>query len=138
MTDSCASAEPMPADVRQLLEARLPAVAGDVRWHARSDTLLDTGSWVARAAVHAAVCGDRFVLIAAGPRPFVLDLPIAALSSAVYNHVTGELSFPHASVVPVVPPVQLDPLVARSLVALALCPTPPISPNLSSGTPSHA
>jgi hypothetical protein len=129
MTASCATpaappAEPMPADVRQLLEARLPAVAGDVRWHARSGTLLDTGSWVARAAVHAAVCGDRLVLIAAGPRPFVLDLPVAALSSAVYNFVTGELSFPHASAVPAVPPVRLDSLVARSLVALAPRPIP--------------
>lgn len=128
----------MPAEVRHLLEARLPAVAGDVRWHARSGTLLDTGSWVARAAVHAAVCGDRLALVAAGPRPYVLDLPIAALSSAVYNHVTGELSFPHASVAAAVPPVRLDPLLARSLVALAPASTSPTAPIPPSGNPSHA
>lgn len=134
-TAAATSADTMPDDVRQLLEARLPGMAGNVRWHACSGTLLDTGSWLAREAVHVAVCGDRLMLVAAGPRPFVLDLPVTALNDAVYNHVTGDLSFPHARTQPDVPPVQFDPLVARSLLALAPCSTSSPPP---SGTSPHA
>ena len=133
MTTSCPTdaALAVPADLQRLLDHRLPAAAGDVRWHARTGTLLDTGSWLALAALHLLVCGDRLVLVAAGPRPYVLELPIAALSHAVYNHVTGELSFPHLDGEPSLPAVRLDPLVARSLLVFA----PSSSP---SGISSHA
>lgn len=127
-----ASAADLPGDVRRLLEARLPAAVGAVRWQARSGTRIDTGSWLRRAPLHAVVHGDRLALVAAGPRPYVLDLPVAALSRAVYNHVTGELAFRRTAADPAVPPLRLDPLVARSLLAFAPPPAPP------SGTPSHA
>jgi hypothetical protein len=134
MTTSCAteaSADALPADLQRLLDLRLPAAAGDVRWHARTGTLLDTGSWLARAPLHLLVCGDRLVMVAAGPRPYVLELPVTALSRAVYNHVTGELSFPHVDRGPSAPAVRLDPLLARSLLALA-------PPSPSSGIRSDA
>lgn len=134
-TAAAAPVEPMPADVQRLIDARLPAAAHDVRWHARSDTLIDTGSWLSRAPLHAVVCGDRLALVAAGPRPLVLRLPLKALSRAVYNHVTGELSFPRASAGPEVPPLRLDPLVARSLLAFTPSPENPTS---LPGTPRHA
>jgi len=140
MTTSCATlpavpVSDLPADVQRLLESRLPGVAGMLRWHARSGTKLDTGRWLARAPLHAAVCGDRFALAAAGPRPYVFIAPVAVLSRAVYNHVTGELSLPQPAGGPAVPPVRLDPLLASSLLSLAPAPTTPIPP---SGIFSHA
>jgi hypothetical protein len=137
MTTSCATepaAETLPADVLRLLRDRLPAAA-DICWHARSGTTLDTGSWLARGRLHLLVCGNRLVMVAAGPRPYVLDLPVAVLSQAVYNHVTGELSFPEAAQGPSLPAVRLDPLLARSLMEFA--PSSP-HPNPSAGIPSHA
>ena len=128
-------ASDLPADVERLLESRLPGAAGAVRWHAQSGTRLDTGRWLSRAPLHAAVCGDRFALIAAGPRPFVFIAPVAVLSRAIYNHVTGALSFPEAAGSEIAPPVMLDPLLARSLMSVAAAPTAPIP---SSGTCSHA
>jgi hypothetical protein len=97
--------------------------------------MVDAGSWLARVPLHAIVCGDRLVLVAAGPRPVVVDLPLEALARAVYNHVTGEIVFPRPTGRVPVPPLRLDPLVARGLLALAPPPTNPISP---SGTLSHA
>ena len=137
MTNSCATepaGETLPADVLRLLDDRLPAAA-DVRWHARSGTTLDTGSWLTRWRLHLLVCGDRLVMVAVGPRPYVLDLPVTMLSRAVYNHVTGELSFPEAAQGPTVPAIRLDPLVARSLLEFA---PPSPHPNPSAGVPSHA
>jgi hypothetical protein len=134
MTTSCAteaSAEGVPAEVHDVLRGRLPAVAGDVRWHARTGTLLDTGSWLVRTPLHLLVCGDRLVMVALGPRPSLVDLPVATLSRAVYNHVTGELSFPHLDGGPPLPAVRLDPLLARSLLVFA-------PSSSSSGIPSHA
>jgi hypothetical protein len=60
-------------------------------------------------------------------------MPAAALSRAVYNHVTGELGFPPVQFGSAIPPVRLDPLVARSLVSLA-APSTLSSP----GNPSDA
>jgi hypothetical protein len=105
-----------------------------VRFAAPSATRIDTGGWLRGGQVWAAVVGDRFVLTASGPRPMLIRLPLTALSRAVYNYVTGELGFPPVppSATPM-PPVRLDPFLARSLLAFA-CPSAPTSP----GTPSDA
>jgi hypothetical protein len=133
------SAAAVPPAVLRLVEARAPAVAaqtvGQIRWHARSETEVDTGSWFARAPLHAIVAADRLVLVATGPRPVVVELPLQALGRAIYNHVTGELVFPRMPGQPPVPPLGLDPLVARDLLAFAPAQTDPTPP---SGTPSHA
>jgi hypothetical protein len=121
--------------VLRLLEARSPAAAATIRWHARTATMVDTGSWFARAPVHVLVGTDRLVLAATGPRPVVVELPLQALGRAVYNHVTGEIVFPRTAVSAPAPPLRLDPLVARELLAFAPSPTTPLPP---SGTQSHA
>jgi hypothetical protein len=134
----------LPAAIRDLFAAR---GLGDapVRFAEPTSTRLDTGGWLRGGQVWAAIVGDRFVLAAAGPRPLLIQLPVAALSRAVYNHVTGELALPPISAFPrvpasppgpsgaAIPPVRLDPLVARSLVSLATPPTPS-----SPGNPSDA
>ena len=63
--------------------------------------------------------GDRFAIMATGPRPLVRVVPAAALGRAVYNHVTGELAFPPVTSGPPFPSLRLDPLLARSLLELA-------------------
>jgi hypothetical protein len=134
MTATLNSVEPtaLPAAVRDLLAAH---GLGDapVQFAAPSATRIDTGGWLRGGQVWAAVVGKSFVLAAAGPRPSLIQLPRAALSRAVYNHVTGELGFPPVPSGPDIPPVRLDPLLARALVALA-SPSTPTSP----GTPSDA
>ena len=128
------SSQPLPGDVQDTLRAHAPTAADlPVRWAARSGTLVDTGRWFRRAPLFAAILGDRFAIVAAGPRPLVRVVPAAALGRAVYNHVTGELGFPPVPSGPDIPPVRLDPLLARALVALA-SPSTPTSP----GTPSDA
>lgn len=122
----------LPAAVRGLLEARGLAAA-PVRFAAASATRIDTGGWLAGGPLWVAVVGERLVLAAAGQKPYLLDLPAAALSQAVYNHVTGTVVFRPGAAAEDVPPVHLDPLVARSLLALAAGPAP-----ASPGTPSHA
>jgi hypothetical protein len=125
MTATPTSIEPttLPAAVRDLLASR---GLGDapVRFAAPSPTRIDTGGWLRGGQVWAAVVGDRFVLAAAGRRPVLIDLPRTALASAVYNHVTGELGFPPVASGPDIPPVRLDPLLARALVAIAHPSTP--------------
>ena len=113
----------LPTAVRDLLASR---GLGDapVTFAAPSPTRLDTGGWLRGGQVWAAVVGDRFVIAAAGPRSTLIELPRAALARAVYNHVTGELGFPPVTSGPDIPPVRLDPLVARALVALASPSTP--------------
>ena len=123
----------LPAALRDLLAAH--GLGGlPVRFAAPSATRIDTGGWLRGGQVWAAVVGDRFVLAAPGPRPTLIRLPLTALSRAVYNYVTGELGFPPVppSATPM-PPVRLDPLLARSLLAFAR-PSAPTSP----GTPSDA
>jgi hypothetical protein len=140
MTAMLTSGEPttLPAAVRDLLAAH-GLGAAPVLFAAPSATRIDTGGWLRGGQVWAAVVGDQFVLAAAGPRPSLIQLPVAALSRAVYNHVTGELAFPPTPAVPSVPsgsnisPVRLDPLVARELMSLT---TP--SALSSPGTPSDA
>lgn len=140
MTATPITVEPaaLPAAVRDLLAAH-GLGAAPVRFAAPSATRIDTGGWLRGGQVWAAVVGDSFVLAAAGPRPALVQLPRAALSRAVYNHVTGELAFPPVPAGPSaaagadIPPVRLDPLLARALVAFA-APSTPTSP----GTPSDA
>ena len=134
MTATPNSVEPtaLPAAVCKLLAAH-GLGAASVQFAAPSATRIDTGGWLRGGQVWAAVVGKSFVLAAAGPRPSLIQLPRAALSRAVYNHVTGELGFPPVPSGPDIPPVRLDPLLARALVALA-SPSAPISP----GTPSDA
>jgi hypothetical protein len=122
----------LPATLRDLLAAH-GLGAAPVRFAAPSATRVDTGGWLRGGQVWAAVVGKSFVLAAAGPRPSLIQLPVAALSHAVYNHVTGELGFPPVPSGSNIPPVRLDPLVARALVSLA---TP--SASSSPGTPSDA
>ena len=87
----------------------------------------------------ALVAGERFVLAAAGPRPYLLDLPLEMLGRAVYNHVTGAIVFPQRPSGPGIPPVRLDPFVARTLLALAAArPPAETRPTTSPGTLSHA
>jgi hypothetical protein len=125
MTLSLPSETPttLPTAVRDLLASR---GLGDapVTFAAPSPTRLDTGGWLRGGQAWAAVVGNSFVIAAAGPRPSLIQLPRAALSRAVYNHVTGELGFPPVTSGPDIPPVRLDPLVARALVALASPSTP--------------
>lgn len=134
MTDPppAGAARPLPAAVRDLLAAH--GLGGEpVRFATPSTTRLDTGGWLRGGQVWAAVVGDRFVLAAAGPRPLLIRLPLSALSRAVYNHITGELGFPPVPSGADIPPVQLDPLVARALLSLAAAPVP-----TSPGIPIHA
>ena len=110
----------LPGDVQDTLRAHAPAAADlPVRWAARSGTLVDTGRWFRRAPLFAAILGDRFAIVAAGPRPLVRVVPASALGRAVYNHVTGELAFPPVTSGPPFPSLQFDPLLARSLLDLA-------------------
>ncbi len=138
-----AAATSLPAHVHDTLAARFPAAAAaPVRWQAESATRLDTGSWLRRAAVHLAVIGDRLVVIAPGPRPVMRHWPLAAVENAVYNHVTGELVLPlgRRDAEPTFA-IALDPLRARSLLALATAASPLSacpSETPSAGTPSHA
>jgi hypothetical protein len=114
------SIQVLPGDVQDTLRAHAPAAADlPVRWAARSNTLVDTGRWFRRAPLFAAVLGDRFAIMATGPRPLVRVVPAAALGRAVYNHVTGELAFPPVTSGPPFPSLRLDPLLARSLLELA-------------------
>lgn len=122
----------LPAAVRDLLAAHGLGTA-PVRFAAPSATRIDTGGWLRGGQLWAAVVGKSFVLAAAGPRPSLIQLPVAALSRAVYNHVTGELGFPPVPSGSNIPPVRLDPIVARALVSLA---TP--SSSTSPGTPPDA
>jgi hypothetical protein len=119
----------LPAAVRALL-AEHGLGDAPVTFATPSATRIDTGGWLWGGRVWAAVVGKSFVLAAAGPRPSLIQLPRTALARAVYNHVTGELGFPPVPSGPRIPPVRLDPLLARALVALAT----PTSP----GTPSDA
>jgi hypothetical protein len=131
-TSAAGKTEALPAAVRNLLDAH--GLGGlPVRFAAPSATRIDTGGWLRGGQVWAAVVDDRFVLAAAGPRPTLIQLPLTAVSHAVYNHVTGELGFPPVQSGSAIPPVRLDPLVARSLVSLA-APSTPSAP----GNPSHA
>jgi|688.fasta_scaffold09435_2 hypothetical protein len=123
---------PLPAPVRDLLAAHGLGDAA-VRFATPSATRVDTGGWLRGGQVWAAVVGERFVLVATGPRPLLIRLPLSALSRAVYNHVTGELGFPPVPSGSDIPPVQLDPLVARALLSLAAAPLP-----TSPGIPIHA
>lgn len=110
----------LPGDVQKTLRSHAPTAADlPVRWAARSNTLVDTGRWFRRAPLFAAVLGDRFALVASGPRPLVRVVPASALGRAVYNHVTGELAFPPVTSGPPFPSLQFDPLLARSLLDLA-------------------
>ena len=112
--------ESLPRDARDALLARAPYAADlPVRWAARSATRVDTGRWFGRAPLFAAVLGDRFALVAPGPRPLVRVIPATALGRAVYNHVTGELAFPPVPSGPPFPSLGLDPLLARSLLELS-------------------
>jgi hypothetical protein len=114
------SSQPWPGDVQDTLRAHAPTAADlPVRWAARSNTLGDTGRGFRRAPLFAAILGDRFALVATGPRPLVRVVPAAALGRAVYNHVTGELAFPPVTSGPPFPSLRLDPLVARSLLTLS-------------------
>lgn len=134
MTATLTAAEPttLPAAIRDLLAARGLGDAA-VRFAAPTSTRLDTGGWLRSGQAWVAVVGDRFVIAAAGPRPVVIQLPAGALARAVYNHVTGELAFPPVPTGTGIPPVRLDPLVARALQSLA---TP--SASTSPGNPSDA
>jgi hypothetical protein len=125
----------VPPAVLRLLEARAPAAAARIRWHAETGSVVDTGSWFTRAPLHVLVAADRLVLVAPGPRPLVVELPLQALGRAIYNHVTGEIVFPRMPGHAPVPPLGLDPLVARDLLAFAPAPTDPLP---LSGTQSHA
>ena len=140
-SQSPAAVTGLPAAVRETLAARFPsAAAAPVRWQAETATRLDTGSWLRRTSVHAAVIGDRLVAIAPGDRPVLRHWPLAAVAKAVYNHVTGELALPpgrddRAAAFT----LALDPLVARSLLVLAGSPSAPAPPPTPSpGTPTHA
>jgi len=114
-----AAAAGLPTAVRETLAARFPAAAAaPVRWQAETATRLDTGSWLRRTAVHAAVIGDRLVAVAPGDRPVIRHWPLAAVAKAVYNHVTGELAFPPVKSGPSVPTLRIDPFLARSLFDL--------------------
>lgn len=143
MTSLATAGDPttLPADVRNVLAARFPAAAGlPVRWQVETATRLDTGAWLRRGHVHAAVIGDRLVAVAPGPRPVVRHWPLAAVGKAVYNHVTGQLVLPPGrnGSEPVFP-LALDPLVARSLLAVAHSPaSASLSGIPSAGTPPHA
>lgn len=140
MTATRTVAEPtaLPAAIRDLLAAR-GLGAAPVRFAAPTATRLDTGGWLRGGQVWAAVVGERFVIAAAGSRPVLIQLPVGALARAVYNHVTGELGFSPVSALPTapsgsaIPPVRLDPLVARALQSLA---TP--SASTSPGKPPDA
>jgi hypothetical protein len=134
-----AAAAGLPAAVRKALAARFPAAAAaPVRWQAETATRLDTGSWLRRTAVHAAVIGDRLVAVAPGDRPVIRHWPLAAVAKAVYNHVTGELVLPPARDDAAKPfSLALDPLVARGLLALAGAP-PVAHPSPSPGIQTHA
>ena len=114
------SSQPWPGDVQDTLRAYAPTAADlPIRWAARSNTQVDTGRWFRRAPLVAAVLGDRFAVVATGPRPLVRVVPAAALGRAVYNHVTGELAFPPVTSGPPFPSLRLDPLLARSLLTLS-------------------
>jgi hypothetical protein len=117
-----------PPAVRSLLEAEGLDPA-DLRFLARSATAVDTGRWLRSERIWAAVAGDRLVLVAPGPRPFRRVLPASALTKARFNHVTGGLVFPaaggEAGLAGGIPPLALDPLVARSLISLDGFPPPP-------------
>lgn len=122
----------LPAAERNLLASRGLGDAS-VRFAVRSASKVDTGGWLHGEPLWAVVVGERFVLVATGPRPYLLQAPLEKLSRAVYNHVTGAIVFPRGPSGPEIPPLRLDPLVARSLLALAAA-----SPSISQGTPSHA
>ena len=118
----------LSAAMRALLEARGLAAA-PVRFAAASATRVDTGGWLKGEPLWVAVVGDRLVLAAAGTKPYLLDLPISALAQAVYNHVTGAVVFRPGPGQRDIPPLRLDPLVARTLLALV---------TVSPGTLTHA
>jgi hypothetical protein len=122
----------LPAAVRNLLASHGLGEAA-IRFAVKSASRVDTGGWLHGEPLWAVVAGNRFVLAAAGPRPSLIELPLEMLASAVYNHVTGAVVFPRGPSGQEIPPVRLDPLVARSLVALAAA-----LPTSSPGTLSHA
>ncbi|MFM8291650.1 MAG: hypothetical protein ACKOC4_08105 [Planctomycetia bacterium] len=135
MTAAVQDASRMPrlsAAIRGLLEDRGLA-ATPVRFAAASATRVDTGGWLTGEPLWVAVVEDRLVLAAAGNKPYLLDLPISALAQAVYNHVTGAVVFRPGPAQRDIPPLRLDPLVARTLLTLATD-----SVTASPGTLPHA
>jgi hypothetical protein len=124
MTTAMAGAEAatLPSEICELLAGHGLDAEG-LRFAVASTTRVDTGGWLRGATLFVAVVGSRFVLAAAGPRPFVRILPLSALARAVYNHVTGELAFPPVTSGPPVPAVRIDPLLARSLFGLLASPS---------------
>ena len=138
--DAATGAADLPVAVRDTLAARFPAAAAaPVRWQAETATRLDTGSWLRRSAVHAAVIGDRLVAVAPGERPVIRHWPLATVARAVYNHVTGELVLRQDSDATATPfTLAIDPFAARTLRSLAGHPcASPLSPP-PPGTTNHA
>lgn len=72
----------------------------DPRFSLRTNTRIDTGSWWRRAAVWICLTDQDLVLLAAGRRPFLQQLPIAVCQGVRYCHATGELAIETEAALP--------------------------------------
>ncbi len=86
---AAATPPPVPESVTQTL-----ASEGDApEFLLRTGNRVDVGLWFRQRRVWAAGFGDRLVLVAPGPRPYIETMSSAMLRESVYNHVTRTLVF---------------------------------------------
>ena len=84
----------LPAATRRLLER----IAGDEPLFvlARTGTRVDVGLWFRQRRLWVGCLAHDLVVVAPGPVPVAVRVPLAGLAGARYNPVTGELGLPPA------------------------------------------
>jgi len=104
----------MPATF-PLAEQRL-VEAVPLTFAVRTGTVVDVGRWWRRARLWVGIGAGELILVAAGPRAFVVRVPLTALQESLYNAVTGEVILVPATGLPV-RSLKLAPVEGYQLLA---------------------
>ena len=102
-------------NLRGSLGPVVPEINDLTLWPSHSKT--DTGRWWRSARIWLGQGGEEFYLLACGPRPLGRKLTTEEVSSARYNHVTGQLLF-YAAGSPKTLSLKLQPEPAYQLLSL--------------------
>ncbi|MCG3148813.1 MAG: hypothetical protein PCFJNLEI_02260 [Verrucomicrobiae bacterium] len=70
------------------------------QWTLPTATKVDVGRWWQPARLWAVGTETELLLVAAGPRPVVVRVPLTDLRASLYNAVTGEVILAPATGVP--------------------------------------